>query len=350
MHSRAPNNDKNSPPPSAVLPDFLDLRSTDGASSFRDDALRGLQRGQKYLLPKYLYDKRGSELFERITLQPEYYLTAAEQEILDAHAERIVEAISGKERFWLIELGAGSGKKTRRLLSALEKRGDARYIPIDISSEFLRLSRNVLQEEFPSIPMHALCAEFFDGVSHALQQRDEYEAETRAVVYFPGSTIGNFTREETREFFQKMQTHLRREDVLLLAADMQASPAKPTRALHEAYNDAAGLTAEFILNIFKHLARESAADIPLDSYKYVAYYNAAERRVEMYAESGDYHALSFEGAEPIPVAAGERIHIEYSHKFNDNEIRELAAQANFALQSLWKDRREYFSLYALIRV
>ncbi len=330
-----------------VLP-LIHLRG-DEFGGLQTDTVRGLLNPSKYLLPKYLYDHRGSELFEQITALPEYYLTRCEQEILESSADEILSR--AEANFWLVELGAGSGKKTRALLHAMRNRQMTnqalmRYLPIDISEEFLYASSLQLQEEFPAIDMQPICAEFLQGVGYLTMQRNEHYAGTQLLIYFPGSTIGNLTRNEAAEFFLKLRALLRENDVLLLAADMNASPEKPISALHEAYNDAAGVTAAFNLNILHRLNRELAADFPIEAYKHVAYYNAGESRVELFLESTRYHTVSIADYR-IEIGLAERIHTEYSHKFNENMIRQMASLANFTSVASWTDAREYFRLYWL---
>lgn len=333
---------------------FIHLRG-DERDSLCEDAVRGLRAEHKFLLPKYLYDKRGSELFEQITELPEYYLTRAEQEIIDRYAGDIIENV--QQDCWLLELGAGSGKKTRRLLQALEERSKKQpasikraatdnilYIPIDISEEFLRESCARLQAEFPAIPMQAVCADFLQGVEYVVAERNIADSNAQLLVYFPGSTIGNLTRSEAATFFANLRCLLRKGDVLLLAADMSARETKSVETLHAAYNDAAGITAAFNLNILHRLSGELSARIRLECYKHVAFYNESESRVELYLESTAYNTFEISGTR-IALAAGERIHTEYSHKFDTTMLEALASDTGFALETAWQDSRRYFSVY-----
>ncbi len=330
---------------------FIHLRR-DEHDSLSEDAMRGLSAERKFLLPKYLYDKRGSELFEQITELPEYYLTRAEQEIIDRYADEIIAQT--EQDCWLLELGAGSGKKTRRLLEVLQQRqtnqalgtakADVRYLPIDISEEFLRESCERLQEEFPAIQMQAVCADFLQGVEYIVAERNLTLSDAQLVVYFPGSTIGNLTRREAFTFLTDLRRLLRKGDVLLLAADMSAGETKSVETLHAAYNDAVGVTAAFNLNILHRLNNELSAQIPLQFYKHVAFYNEAESRVELYLESSSYNTF-YLGGKCIAVAAGERIHTEYSHKFDTPMLETLASDTGFTLEASWQDSRRYFSVY-----
>jgi dimethylhistidine N-methyltransferase len=333
---------------------FIHLRG-DERDSLCEDVVRGLRAEHKFLLPKYLYDKRGSELFEQITELPEYYLTRAEQEIIDRYAGDIIENV--QQDCWLLELGAGSGKKTRRLLQALEERSknqtantkrvdavDILYVPIDISEEFLRESCARLQAEFPAIPMQAVCADFLQGVEYVVAERNIAGSQAQLLVYFPGSTIGNLTRSEAATFFADLRRLLRKGDILLLAADMSAGETKSVETLHAAYNDAEGVTAAFNLNILHRLSGELSARISLEYYKHVAFYNESESRVELYLESTTYNTFEIGGTR-VAVAAGERIHTEYSHKFDTTMLETLASTTGFALETAWQDSRRYFSVY-----
>lgn len=323
--------------------------------SFQSDVIRGLLSENKHFLPKYLYDQRGSELFELITLLPEYYLTRSEQEILNTNADEIISR--AHEEFWLVELGAGSGKKTRRLLQAIQRRRSQtlssegltpqiRYIPIDISEEFLCESALTLQHEFPTIPMQPVCADFLQGVEYVVELRNTEHPSAQLVIYFPGSTIGNLTREEASIFVLRLRALLRTGDVFLLAADMNDSERKPIHILHDAYNDADGITAQFTLNILQRINRELTADIPLQAYKHRAYYNAGESRVELFVESASYHTLTI-GNCTIPIGAGERIHTEYSHKFSEAMIQNMASLSDFSVQAAWFDSKKFFGVYWL---
>jgi dimethylhistidine N-methyltransferase len=318
-------------------------------ANFRADVLQGLRSEPKFLPTKYLYDRRGSELFEDITTLPEYYLTRSEQAIMDAHASEILTVEPKPDEIWLVELGAGSGKKTRALLNVLANAyapGKAHYYPIDIADEFLASSNAVLQQDFPTLPMHPVCAEFSAGLEYVARERDTSGSSAQVVVYFPGSTIGNLTRQAAAAFMHQMRDLLHDGDVVLLAVDMSAGGEKSVQMLHDAYNDAAGVTAAFNLNILHRINRELEATIPTQDYRHVAYYNTQQSRVELFLESTTYHTFRI-GEEQISMGAGERIHTEYSHKTDDASMRNLTTSANFTIERVWKDPRNYFGLYRL---
>jgi dimethylhistidine N-methyltransferase len=303
-------------------------------------------------MPKYLYDERGSELFEKITLLPEYYLTRAEQSIMDAHAAEILALVGEEESFWLVELGAGSGKKTRALLNVIaEQRMNARYLPIDISPEFLQESSSILQSDYPEIPVMAVCAEFLQGVEYIAEERRIHAPLAKLVIYFPGSTLGNLTRDEQMQFLHSLRGYVREGDALLLSVDMSAARAgnshsKTAQTLHAAYNDVQGVTAEFNLNILHRINRELDAEFPVEDYRHIAFYNSHEARVELYLESSTYHSVWLDGFE-VRIAAGERIHTEFSHKFDDAMIANMASIAEFTVTESWHDAPYYFGVYWL---
>lgn len=328
---------------------FVDCR-TEFTDTFRIDVARGLASGAKSLLPKYLYDERGSELFEKITELPEYYLTRAEQSIMDAHAASILA--SAGERFFLVELGAGSGKKTRALLNVIREQSlNACYVPIDISEDFLRSSSAALHRDYPEITLKAVCAEFIQGIKYIALERSIHEPSTPLVVYFPGSTLGNLTRTEQVQFFHDLHEYLGKGDSVLVSVDMCASRddnnhTKTLQTLHAAYNDARGVTAEFNLNILQHINRELGTNFPVEDYRHVAFYNAHESRMELYLESTSYHTVSL-GEYNVSIAAGERVHTEYSHKFDDAMMSNMSAVAGFEVEQSWHDDAHYFGVYRL---
>lgn len=328
---------------------FVNLR-TNQEDTFRVDIARGLASGEKSLMPKYLYDERGSELFEKITDLPEYYLTRTEQAIMDRYAAEIVASVG--TTFWLAELGAGSGKKTRTLLNVIsEQKLNVHYLPIDISEEFLRNASSTLHKDFSQIPITAVCAEFLQGVRHIALERSIHKSSTPLVVYFPGSTLGNLTRGEQVQFFHDLHECLLAGDSLLVSVDMCAARddnnhTKTVQTLHAAYNDARGITAEFNLNILHRMNRELGTNFPIEDYRHIAFYNTHESRVELYLESTSYHTVTLDEYD-ISIAAGERIHTEYSHKFDDALLSNMAAVAGFDVDAAWHDDAHYFGVYHL---
>ena len=305
-------------------------------SDFRADALEGLTARPKRLPPKYFYDKRGSELFERITELPEYYLTRAEIEILERRAAEIAELI-GDEAL-LIEYGSGASRKTRILLNALAGRR-AKYLAIDISRQHLEESAEALAKEYAGLEVFALCADY----TQPLELPEEALAGIRRrTVFFPGSTIGNFSPGDARKFLRTTARTAGPGGRLLLGADL-----KKDRALLEAaYNDAAGVTAEFNLNLLARMNRELGAGFEASNFRHRARYDEAAGRVEMHLESLSEQRVRI-GGETIAFEAGELIHTENSHKFGIDEMQDLARECGFEPEQVWIDAKGLFSVHSM---
>lgn len=296
---------------------------------FLGDVVAGLSRPQKALPPKYFYDAAGSRLFERICRLPEYYVTRAELALTRAHIASIARfAGRGCE---LVEYGSGESLKTRLLIRALRP---AAYLPVDISGAALADAEKRLAREFPWLRIVPVHGDFSRPLSLPAQR-------TARVVYFPGSTIGNLTPEEAHAFLAMTRDQAAK---MLVGVDLR----KDARILHAAYNDAAGVTAAFNLNLLERINRELGADFSPKRFAHYAYYNPVRGRVEMHLVSLarqtvriDRHRFAFE--------AGESIHTENSYKYSIEGFRALAAQAGFSGTRAWTDRRGRFSLHGLTR-
>jgi dimethylhistidine N-methyltransferase len=297
---------------------------------FLDDVVAGLSRPQKTLAPKYFYDARGSDLFEAICRQPEYYATRAELALTRAHLEDIARfAGRGCE---LIEFGSGASVKTRLLIRRLHP---AHYVAIDISEAALRLAAARLRREFPWLQMTAVVADF----SHPIAVP---RARGRRVAYFPGSTIGNLLPEEAEAFLHMTRGLVGRAGALLIGVDCK----KDANLLHAAYNDAQGVTAAFNRNLLVRMNTELGADFDLRRYSHYAFYNASRGRVEMHLVSRLRQQVAI-GRYRFDFDVGETIHTENSHKYSVEEFRAFAAHAGFAPKKVWRDRRGLFSLHGL---
>ena len=237
-------------------------------------------------------------------------------------------------RRMLIEYGSGSGLKTRLLLDALER--PAVYVPIDISRSALERSSALLSRRYPGLEIVPLCADY--TADYTLPER---EAEGR-VVYFPGSTLGNFEPDQAQGFLKHVAQSCSAGDGLLLGLDLH----KNASILEPAYDDAQGVTAAFELNLLARLNRDFGADFELDGYVYYSFYNPALRRIEMYLVSRRPQRVRIAGRE-IPFAAGERILTEYSYKFGPGDVEGLAAAAGYRVESVWLDPDEFFSVQFL---
>lgn len=307
------------------------------ASQLRDDAWIGLAAPRKTLPCKYFYDARGSALFERICDLPEYYPTRTELAILEAHAGEMAACLG--PRCLLIELGSGSSRKTRLLLDRLHE--PAGYVPIDISSAALADSVRVLAKAYPSLEVLPVCADYGDS----LELPHPRVEPVRRAVFFPGSTIGNFTPPDAQRFLARMARMARSGGGILIGADLRKAPA----LLEAAYDDAAGVTAAFDLNLLVRLNEEVGADFALDRFRHRAVWNEAAGRIEMHLVSTVDQDVRVAGRR-FRFAAGESIHTENSYKYSLDGFAKLAEGAGLAVRQVWTDERRWFSVQWLTPV
>ena len=312
---------------------FHDLAPAE--ESFRDAVLAGLTRRHKALPCRFLYDERGSALFEEICRLPEYYLTRTEMAILTDCAPEIARLVGRHAQ--LIEFGSGSSRKVRLLLEALDE--PAAYVAIDISREPLRLAAEELAAEFPEISVVAVCADYLQPL-----RLPELPArgDGRRIGFFPGSTIGNFVPEEAVDFLAGCRQVVGRNGFMLVGVDTK----KEADILDAAYNDRAGVTAAFNLNLLERINRELDADFDLDRFEHDAFYNEAAGRIEIYIRSLADQIVTVAGR-AIRFSAGERIHTEDSCKYSVAEFQRLAAHAGFRSTRHWLDEGDLFSVHLL---
>jgi dimethylhistidine N-methyltransferase len=302
-------------------------------SEFAADVLAGLTAMPKRLSPKYFYDRVGSELFERITELPEYYLTRCDVGILTEHADDIARLIA--DHAALIEFGSGSSGKTRIVLSRAKSL--TAYVPVDVSAEFLRQQADTLQQEYPDIVMLPVVADF----AQPFRLPSAVEKLPRA-GFFPGSTIGNFEPHQAAGVLHNAARILDREAVFIVGVDL----VKDTRILHKAYNDAAGVTAEFNLNLLARINRELGGNFDLASFEHHAFFNRERSRIEMHLASLKRQRVRVLG-ECIDFRAGETIHTENSYKYSIESFRALARGAGWTPLAVWTDPKKYFSVHVL---
>lgn len=308
------------------------------SDNFLEDVLNGLALEKKALPPKYFYDARGSELFEAICALPEYYPTRTELAITEAHVEEIAKfAGAGNAAVELIEYGSGASTKTRILISRLRP---AVYVPVDISTSALRLAAGQLAAEFPWLNIRAVTGDF--GRQLAIPA---FEGGGRKVVYFPGSTIGNLSREEARAFLRMTRGQVGPGGAMLVGVDRKKDP----NILHAAYNDAQGVTAQFNLNLLHRINRELGANFDTAKFAHYACYNAPMGRIEMHLASLQPQRVDI-GRYRFDFAVGETIHTENSCKYAVEEFFALAGQAGFRGEAVWSDPQGLFSLHGLIAV
>ena len=303
------------------------------ASLFAVDVLRGLSASRKSLAPKYFYDTAGSELFERITRLPEYYPTRAELAILERHARAIARLVPGRAA--LVEFGAGSTLKVRRLLPALEHLGA--YVPVDISAEFLGEQAKALRADWPRLRVRPVVADFTRPFA---LPRDL--AESAHVGFFPGSTIGNLEPAEAIAFLRHAGATLGEDAVLIVGVDL----VKDVDLLHAAYNDAQGVTAAFNRNLLVRINRELGADFDVAAFEHRAFYNRQLGRIEMHLVSRREQQVHLLG-QTIGFAEGETIHTENSYKYTVDGFRRLGERAGWTSEAVWLDDEHLFSVHAL---
>lgn len=291
----------------------------------------GLQQPLKTISPKYFYDERGSQLFERITELPEYYLTRTELAIMDRYIGEMASLIGPTAS--LIEFGSGSSQKIRMLLEHLVSL--AAYVPVDISKEHLVASADALAADYPDIEVLPVAADFtqpFDLPNPAVMP-------VRNIVYFPGSTIGNFSPEAALGLLEVMHHEAGAGGGLLIGIDLR----KDRETLERAYNDASGVTAEFNLNVLRHLNHAFGADFDPGAFRHVAEYNDRDGRIEMYLVSARDQVVKI-GDARFPIETGERILTEHSHKYALEGFSAMTARVGFRLVRHWTDADERFAV------
>ncbi len=313
------------------LSDYSPERAT-----FLDDVIRGLSQTPRRLPSKYFYDQHGSQLFDAICELDEYYPTRTELAIMRAHVREMVAAVGAGSV--LIEYGSGSSLKTRILLEHLVS--PAGYAPVDISLEHLTSSAAALASEFPRVPIYPICADF--TAAYALP--DEFPADARRVIYFPGSTIGNFPPEAARVFLGHLGDICGPTGGALIGIDRQ----KSTVVLEAAYNDAKGVTAEFNLNLLARINRELGADFDLGGFAHVAEYDVERGCIEMRLRSERAQRVHL-GGQQFDFRPGDTIHTEYSYKYTLPGFERLAQSAGFVMRTTWSDPDQLFSVVYLER-
>jgi dimethylhistidine N-methyltransferase len=309
---------------------ILDRAEADDRAEFREAVLAGLTRTPRAIPAKFLYDAAGSALFDQICELPEYYLTRTETGILrDCAAD--IAALAGPGCA-LVEFGSGSSVKSRLLLEAM--RDLAAYVPIDISRQHLDATAARLRRDYPGLNVQPVCADYM-----ALTALPPEVNGARRLGFFPGSTIGNLEPAEATAFLRRARLLLGQGGALVLGVDLKKDP----RRLHDAYNDAAGVTAQFTLNLLRRMNRELDADFDLSGFAHEAFYDAVEGRIEIYARSLRQQTVTVAG-HAFAFAAGERVHTEYSYKYDDADIAALARSAGFAIARTWTDPARLFAV------
>lgn len=313
-------------------PKFTQLQPVDTPALARE-AAAGLCATEARVSPKFFYDALGSRLFDAITELPEYYPTRTEAAIFSAHSEAIADAVLGAtgKAPMLVDLGAGNGAKAARLFGLLAPR---RYVAVDISVDYLRLALQALQREHPQIEMVGLGQDFSTRF-----ELPAALADGAALVFYPGSSIGNFAPDEALRLLREARSAAG-GGALLIGVDL----VKPTPVLEAAYDDELGVTAAFNLNLLRHLNQLLGADFVLRGWRHVAFFNAAASRIEMHLEARQATTVRWAGGERR-FAAGERIHTENSAKWQPADFEALLREAGYGKLRRWTDAQGWFAVF-----
>jgi dimethylhistidine N-methyltransferase len=308
------------------------LDQAPATESFREAVLSGLRKDQKRIPSKFLYDERGSKLFDKICELDEYYPTLTEIGIMRENVAAMAEAIGPAAR--LVEYGSGSSLKTRILLERMGE-GLTAYVPVDISRSHLLRSAEALAEEYPSVPIQPVCADYTADFDLPEPPR----TVRRTVGYYPGSTIGNFSRDRARAFLAQIADTVGPEGGLLIGVDLK----KDVDVMTAAYDDAEGVTAAFSKNLLRRMNRELDATFDPEAFEHHVRWNGERGCVESHLRSTTAQSATVAGAS-FAFEQGETIHAEDSHKYTLDGFAGLAAEVGFDIEAVWTDERSYFSV------
>lgn len=311
------------------------VRTDEQLDAFRLDVLHGLARAQKSLPSRWLYDPRGCELFEQITTLPEYYPTRTETAILREHAADVAEFCGSHAN--LLEYGAGAGIKTEILVGSLDR--PRSYVPIDIAAGFLDLTAARFRQHFRNLAVNPVVADFtseFSVPSRLL-------GEGRRVAFFPGSTIGNLNAKDAGLLLQQMRRQVGSQGAAIIGVDLR----KDLGVLLAAYDDSAGVTADFNRNILVRINRELEGQFPIAQFRHLARWNELECAVEMHLESSIDQVIAI-GGKGFAFRRGETIHTESSRKYEVRAFSEFVRHHGWNTQRLWTDERRQFAIFGLI--
>lgn len=311
---------------------MLDSDDQDTSSEFLDDVIAGLSMKQKTLSPKYFYDATGSALFDKICELDEYYPTRTEVGLLSERANEIANLVDGQH---LIEFGSGSSTKIRILLDAAD--GLASYVPVDISREHLLGAADSISIDYPDLDVLPVCADF----TKSFDLPDVVDNGTKA-GFFPGSTIGNFSRAEAKDFLTMAAGMLGEGGGLVIGVDLKKDP----KLLQAAYNDQEGVTAEFNLNLLTRINRELDGNFDLNAFAHEARYVDDKGRVEMHLVSQKKQVVTISG-HSFNFEHGESIHTENSHKYDIDEFHDIGRETGFEPNQTWTDSNKLFSVHYL---
>ncbi|MBC6400741.1 MAG: L-histidine N(alpha)-methyltransferase [Ekhidna sp.] len=305
----------------------------EAVSSFLEDVLEGLKAQHKYLPSKYFYDEVGDGLFRQIMHMEEYYLTRKELEIFEREKQQILEVLGRDQPFRIIELGAGDGLKTKVLLRYFqEQKTDFTYTPVDISGNVLEILGDNLKSEIPNLRFDPYEGDYFDALS---QISDSHERE---VIFFLGSNVGNFPKEEAVSFLFGLRQFLKPNDLLFMGIDLKKDPSK----ILAAYNDKEGITTNFNLNLLDRINKELNGDFNRELFLHYPYYNPHTGECKSYLISKEDQSIRV-GDEIIPISAWEAIFMEISKKYNETQILELAEDTGFKPVASFYDNEKWYA-------
>ncbi len=304
--------------------------------SFRKDVIRGLSAQQKYLLPKYFYDSAGDKLFQQIMRAPEYYLTNAELEILSQQSARILDICRQySSHFDIVELGAGDASKSIHLLrQALQQEISNHYYPVDISASMIGHLQQAIPSKLPGMHTEGLAGEYFD-----MLEQLNHKNKGPKLVLFLGATIGNMLPEEAFYFCKELHTYLNEGDLLLIGFDLKKDPA----TILDAYNDAAGITREFNLNLLRRINRELGGNFVVDQFSHYPVYDPGTGACKSYLISKKQQKVSINGSITFSFEKDEAIYMEVSQKYDLNQIGQMAKKAGFEPLHNFFDQERLFT-------
>lgn len=311
----------------------MDSHATVTSSAMQEEVLQGLRKTQKSLPSKYFYDERGSQLFEEITELDEYYPTRTEISIMQHNMPDIIRTVGSD--VVLMELGSGSSNKTRLLLDHLSC--ITAYIPVEISDQFLESVVQNLTSDYPDLTVKPISTDY----TQPFELPEINQPYSQLVVFYPGSTIGNFRPTEAKQFLDTIAGLMEPDDAMLIGVDLK----KDTEVLEAAYNDQQGITAAFNKNILRHINRNLDGNFDSGNFKHDAFYNKVEGRIEMHLIAQQDHSVTVAGEE-FSFQKGESIHTENSYKYNIAEFENLVSTW-FSVEKIWTDANDYFSIQYL---
>lgn len=311
--------------------EFIDLHPL--PSDFKADVIKGLSQDQKCISPMYLYDQKGSQIFDAITELPEYYQTRAEMAILKSRLGDLQDLLP--DEFDLVEYGSGSSEKTRLLLNQLK--GLKTYFPIDISKTYLQRVADDLARTYPDIAIVPICADYMSG--EAIQKALQTYTRPR-LLFFSGSTIGNLNPQEQQVLLHQSKALIGESGLFLIGMDLST---KDPAIIQRAYDDDQNVTAEFNKNLLRRMNRELRADFNLDQFEHEAIYNHHQDRIEMHLVSQDVQTVAM-GDKTFHFEIGETIHTENSYKFDLDHLTTRLEQLEYGMISQWTDPKDYFAL------